>query len=193
VAAIAEHAARVFEDLGCQVTEVDRVMDEDPVDLWTSEFYAGVGVRLKKQLTQQRELLDPAVADMLKDALAQTSEAYYAKVFRRYELRDKMRLFFERFDLLLTPTLPCPAFDVGLNTPPHLQGRNAVDWVYYTYPFNLTGQPAASIPAGLTRAGLPVGLQMVARSHQETDIFRAAAAFEASQPWAGQQPPGIAT
>jgi Asp-tRNA(Asn)/Glu-tRNA(Gln) amidotransferase A subunit family amidase len=193
VAAIAERAARVFEDLGCQVTEVDRVMDEDPVDLWTSEFYAGVGVRLKKQLTQQRELLDPAVADMLKDALAQTSEAYYAKVFRRYELRDKMRLFFERFDLLLTPTLPCPAFDVGLNTPPHLQGRNAVDWVYYTYPFNLTGQPAASIPAGLTRAGLPVGLQMVARSHQETDIFRAAAAFEASQPWAGQQPPGIAT
>ena len=193
VAAIAERAARVFEDLGCQVIEVDRVMEEDPVDLWTSEFYAGVGVRLKKQLTEQRELLDPTVADMLKDALAQTSEAYYAKVFRRYELREKMRLFFERFDLLLTPTLPCPAFDVGLNTPPHLQDRNAVDWVYYTYPFNLTGQPAASIPAGWTRAGLPVGLQMVARSHQETDIFRAAAAFEASQPWSDKKPLSIAT
>ena len=193
VAAIAERAARVFEDLGCQVIEVDRVMEEDPVDLWTSEFYAGVGVRLKKQLTEQRELLDPTVADMLKDALAQTSEAYYAKVFRRYELREKMRLFFERFDLLLTPTLPCPAFDVGLNTPPHLQDRNAVDWVYYTYPFNLTGQPAASIPAEWTRTGLPVGLQMVARSHQETDIFRAAAAFEASQPWSDKKPLGIAT
>ena len=193
VAAIAERAARVFEDLGCQVIEVDRVMEEDPVDLWTSEFYAGVGVRLKKQLTEQRELLDPTVADMLKDALAQTSEAYYTKVFRRYELREKMRLFFERFDLLLTPTLPCPAFDVGLNTPPHLQDRNAVDWVYYTYPFNLTGQPAASIPAGWTRAGLPVGLQMVARSHQETDIFRAAAAFEASQPWSDKKPLSIAT
>ncbi len=193
VAAIAERAARVFEDLGCQVIEVDRVMEEDPVDLWTSEFYAGVGVRMKKQLTEQRELLDPTVADMLKDALAQTSEAYYAKVFRRYELREKMRLFFERFDLLLTPTLPCPAFDVGLNTPPHLQDRNAVDWVYYTYPFNLTGQPAASIPAGWTRAGLPVGLQMVARSHQETDIFRAAAAFEASQPWSDKKPLSIAT
>lgn len=188
VAEIAERAARVFMDLGCEVVEVDRVMDEDPVDLWTSEFYAGVGVRLKKQLTEQRELLDPAVADMLKNALAQSSESYYTKVFRRYELREKMRLFFERFDLLLTPTLPCAAFDVGLNTPPQLPDRNIVDWVYYTYPFNLTGQPAASIPAGWTRAGLPVGLQLVARSHQETDIFRAAAALEASQPWADQKP-----
>lgn len=189
VAAIAERAARVFADLGCEVVEIDRVLDEDPVAMWTSEFYAGVGVRLKKQLAEQRELLDPAVAEMLKDALAQSSEAYYTQVFRRYELRDKMRLFFEQFDLLLTPTLPCPAFDVGLNTPPQLPGRNIVDWVYYTYPFNLTGQPAGSIPAGWTRTGLPVGLQMVARSHHETDIFRAAAAFEASQPWGHRQPP----
>ena len=193
VAQIAERAARVFTDLGCEVVEIDNVMDADPVDMWTSEFYAGVGVRLKKQLAEQRELLDPAVAEMLKDALAQSSEAYYTQVFRRYELRDKMRLFFEKFDLLLTPTLPCAAFDVGLNTPPQLPGRNIVDWVYYTYPFNLTGQPAASIPAGCipavsvpassTLAGLPVGLQMVARSQCETDIFRAAAAFEAAQPW----------
>ena len=183
VAQIGERAARVFTDLGCEVVEIDNVMDADPVDLWTSEFYAGVGVRLKKQLAEQRELLDPAVAEMLKDALAQSSEAYYTQVFRRYELRDKMRIFFEKFDLLLTPTLPCAAFDVGLNTPPQLPGRNIVDWVYYTYPFNLTGQPAASIPAGWTLAGLPVGLQLVARSHCETDIFRAAAAFEAAQPW----------
>lgn len=188
VVAIAERAARVFADLGCEVIEIDHVMDEDPVELWTSEFYAGVGVRLKQQLTQQRDLLDPAVADMLKDALAQSSEAYYSRVFQRYALREKMRLFFERFDVLLTPTLPCVAFNVGQNTPPQLTGRNSVDWVYYTYPFNLTGQPAASIPAGWTRAGLPVGLQMVARSHQETDIFRAAAAFETSQPWSHRRP-----
>ena len=110
-------------------------------------------------------------------------------MFRRYELRDKMRIFFEKFDLLLTPTLPCAACDVGLNTPPQSPGRNIVDWVYYTYPFNLTGQPAASIPAGFTHAGLPVGLQMVARSHCETDIFRAATAFESAQPWGHRVPP----
>ena len=191
VAAIAERAAKVFVDLGCEVVEVEKVLDEDPVDLWVSEFYAGVGVRLKKQLTEQRELLDPAVADVLKDALRQTSEEYYTKVFRRYELREKMRVFFEPFDLLLTPALPCAAFDVGLNTPPQHADRSIVSWVYYTYPFNLTGQPAASIPAGFTRSGLPVGLQMVAKINHETDIFRAAAAYEALRPWADKMPPAF--
>ena len=191
VAELAERAAKVFVDLGCEVVEVEKVLDEDPVDLWVSEFYAGVGVRLKKQLTEQLELLDPAVADVLKDALRQTSEEYYTKVFRRYELREKMRVFFEPFDLLLTPALPCAAFDVGLNTPPQHADRSIVSWVYYTYPFNLTGQPAASIPAGFTRSGLPVGLQMVAKINHETDIFRAAAAYEAVRPWADKMPPAF--
>lgn len=191
VAELAERAAKVFVDLGCEVVEVEKVLDEDPVDLWVSEFYAGVGVRLKKQLAEQRELLDPAVADVLKDALRQTSEEYYTKVFRRYELREKLRVFFEPFDLLLTPALPCAAFDVGLNTPPQHADRSIVSWVYYTYPFNLTGQPAASIPAGFTRSGLPVGLQMVAKINHETDIFRAAAAYEAVRPWADKIPPAF--
>ena len=64
-----------------------------------------------------------------------------------------------------------------------------VSWVYYTYPFNLTGQPAASIPAGFTADGLPVGLQMVGRLNSEVDIFRAAAAFETARPWADKRPP----
>jgi len=188
VVEIVERAARRFEDLGCQVFEVDTVLDSDPVDLWISEFYAGVGVRLKKTLAEQREMLDPAVADVLKDALSQTSEEYYTKVFRRYELREKLRVFFEDYDLLLSPATPCAAFDVGLNMPPQLSDRNIVSWVYYTYPFNLTGQPAASIPAGFTREGLPVGLQMVARINCEVDIFRAAAAFEQAQPWFDRYP-----
>jgi aspartyl-tRNA(Asn)/glutamyl-tRNA(Gln) amidotransferase subunit A len=188
VAEIAQRSAQRFSEMGCEVVEVERVMTQDPIDLWVSEFYAGVGVRLKNQLVDQRELLDPAVADILGQALAQTSEAYYTRVFQRYELRETMRRFFEGFDLLLTPTLPCAAFDVGMNTPPQLPDRNLVSWVYYTYPFNLTGQPAASVPAGFTRGGLPVGLQMVARVHCETDIFRAAAALEACQPWADNRP-----
>jgi aspartyl-tRNA(Asn)/glutamyl-tRNA(Gln) amidotransferase subunit A len=188
VVEITRRAAAVFAELGCTVVEIDKVLDDDPVDLWVSEFYAGVGVRLKKVLAEQRELLDPAVAEVLKDALSQTSEAYYTKVFRRYELREKLRAFFDGFDLLLTPTTPTAAFDVGLNMPPTLSDRNIVSWVYYTYPFNLTGQPAASIPAGFTREGLPVGLQMVGRINSEVDIFRAAAAFEAARPWVDRYP-----
>ncbi len=188
VVEITRRAAAVFAELGCTIVEVDKVLDDDPVDLWISEFYAGVGVRLKKVLAEQRELLDPAVADVLKDALGQTSEAYYTKVFRRYELREKLRAFFDNYDLLLTPATPTAAFDVGLNTPPGLTDRNIVSWVYYTYPFNLTGQPAASIPAGFTRDGLPVGLQMVGKTNSEVDIFRASAAFEAARPWVQRYP-----
>jgi Asp-tRNA(Asn)/Glu-tRNA(Gln) amidotransferase A subunit family amidase len=188
VAEIVRNAAAVYSRLGCEVVEVENVLDADPVDLWISEFYAGVGVRLKKTLAEQRDLLDPAVADVLKDALAQTSEEYYTKVFRRYELREKLRMFFEEYDLLLSPVTPCPAFDVGLNTPPGYEDRNIVSWVYYTYPFNLSGQPAASVPAGFTADGLPVGIQLVSKINAEEDIFRAAAAFETAQPWIHRYP-----
>lgn len=191
VAVIFEKAVKIFEDLGCHVIEIDSFFESDPIELWMSEFYAGVGVRLKNTLRDQRELLDPAVASVLDNALSQTSEEYYTNVFKRYEFREKVRVFFEDFDLLLTPATPCAAFDVGLNTPPNLQDRNIVSWVYYTYPFNLTGQPAASIPAGFTKAGLPIGLQLVSKINSEVDIFRAASAFEAAQPWINLYPKNL--
>lgn len=178
-----EKAVKTFEDLGCTVIEVDSFFETDPVELWMSEFYAGVGVRLKDTLRDKREVLDPAVASVLDNALSQTSEEYYSNVFKRYDFREKVRVFFEDYDLLLTPATPCAAFDVGLNTPPNLTDRNIVSWVYYTYPFNLTGQPAASIPAGFTQTGLPIGLQLVSKINSEIDIFKAASAFESAQPW----------
>ncbi len=180
---IAEGAVRAFEDFGCSVELVEEVM-EDPVDMWNAEFYAGAGTRLKSALRNSRELLDPAVAEILEDALRGTVEEYYTKVFARYELREKVRRFFESYDLLLTPTLPVPPFEGGVNVPPELPDRSIVSWVYYTYPFNLTGNPAASIPCGFTDDHLPVGLQMVTGTNRETDLLRAAAAFEAARPWA---------
>ena len=182
VAAVTTSAARVFEDLGCHVEEVPAVMD-DPVEPWMSEFYAGIGTRLRRPLLEARSLLDPAVAEILERALEQSLERYYASVFQRYELRERLRAFFERYDLLVSPTLPVAAFDVGLNVPPELPDRGIVSWVSYTYPFNLTGQPAASLPCGITVGGLPVGLQLVARVNREVDILRAAAAFEAARPF----------
>jgi aspartyl-tRNA(Asn)/glutamyl-tRNA(Gln) amidotransferase subunit A len=175
-------AARQFEALGCQVELVERVFDRDPVDIWSAEFYAGVGTRLRPFLETQRELIDPAVADLLEQALRQNLRDYYAKVFERYALREKMRLFFGRYDLLLSPVLPVTSLDVGKNLPDHLGDRNLVSWVYYTYPFNLTGQPAATVCAGIASDGMPVGLQIVGRALGEFDVVRAAAAYERSQP-----------
>ncbi len=189
VLAVTEAAVKVFETLGCSVDLVETVMEDDPVDMWMAEFYAGVGTKLRGALEKSRDQLDPAVARMLDRALDQSLEAYYVEVFKRYDFREKIRSFFEEYDLLLTPTLPVPAFDVNLDVPPEFTDRNIVSWVYYTYAFNLTGQPAASVPAGFTSDGLPVGLQFVARINREIDIFRAAAAFEEARPWADKTPP----
>ncbi|MBA4741114.1 MAG: amidase [Azoarcus sp.] len=192
VLAIAERAALTFEQMGCIVERVDHIM-EDPGDLWMAEFYAGVGTRLRDVLVEQRGMLDPAVASVLDGALDQRLEDYYAKVFARYDFRERMRRFFMDYDLLLTPTLPVPAPLCGVEVPPETTDRNIVSWVYYTYPFNLTGQPAASIPCGMTAEGLPVGLQMVTRNLGEIDLLRAAAAFEEAQPWPVWEPRGLVT
>jgi aspartyl-tRNA(Asn)/glutamyl-tRNA(Gln) amidotransferase subunit A len=188
VAAIAGDAARAFEALGCNVELVDKVFD-DPIDLWMAEFYAGVGTRLKKTLAEQRELIDPAVVSVLDGALDQTIDAYYGRVFGRYEFREKVRQFFENYDLLMTPTTPVTAFELGRDVPPELEGANIVSWIAYTYPVNLCGLPAASVPCGFTQEGLPVGLHIVAKALGETDILRAAAAFEQARPWADKKPP----
>lgn len=180
IAAITQRAAETLANLNADVEPVADVM-EDPVDLWTAEFYAGVGTRLRQTVQDAPEMLDAGVLAVLRQALAQDMLGYYDKVFARYAFREKMRAFFERYDLLVTPTLPVAAFDVGLDVPPGHEDRNIVSWVSFTYPFNLTGQPAASLPVGLTQAGLPVGLQLVAPSHDEGVIFDLAARYEAAQ------------
>jgi aspartyl-tRNA(Asn)/glutamyl-tRNA(Gln) amidotransferase subunit A len=188
VVAVIDAAAKTFETLGCIVEPVEAVFEADPVEIWSAEFYASIGTRLAPMVEKQRDLLDPAVADILETAVRQDLRTYYTRVFERYALRERMRLFFERYDLLLSPTLPVAALDAGKNVPDHLADRDLVSWVYYTYPFNLTGQPSATVCAGFSD-GMPVGLQLVGRALGEYDVVRAAAAFEATQPV--RRPPNL--
>jgi aspartyl-tRNA(Asn)/glutamyl-tRNA(Gln) amidotransferase subunit A len=99
------------------------------------------------------------------------------------------------FDLLLTPQMPCGAWSVD-EAPREIGGRpvspdSIFDRLPFTFPFNGTGWPAASVPCGFTAEGLPVGLQIVAPWHQDALCLRAAAAFEAVQPWAALRPPAL--
>jgi aspartyl-tRNA(Asn)/glutamyl-tRNA(Gln) amidotransferase subunit A len=129
-------------------------------------------------LEKQRDLLDPAVADVLDMAIAQEMRSYYQTVFERYAFREHLRRFFERYDILLSPVIPVSSLDVGRNMPDTLTDRNLVSWVFYTYPFNLTGQPAAAVCAGFASDGMPVGLQIVGRSLAEADVVAVAAMAE---------------
>ena len=114
---------------------------------------------------------------------------YFGQLFARYEFREKMRRFFERYDLLLSPTLPCAAFGRGSR---HAAGpRRAQHRLLGLLHLSLQpDRPAGGVyPGGLHRlTGLPVGLQMVAGINREVDILRAAAAFEEAAPWADRRP-----
>ncbi len=175
-------AVRQLQARGARVDLVEQVFDTDPCDLWTAEFYAGVGTRLRPFLETQRELLDPAVADILDHALAQDLRTYYARVFERYALRDKIRTFFESYDVLISPVLPVTSVPAGRDIPDGMADRNLLSWVYYTYPFNLTGQPAATVCAGIAADRMPVGMQIVGRALGEADVVRVAAEVERLHP-----------
>ncbi|MFO1413314.1 MAG: amidase family protein [Burkholderiales bacterium] len=188
VRALAEAAANAFARLGCTVEEVEAPFGADSADLWSAEFYAGIAARLATVYRERPEVLDPELAAVIAHANSVGAEAYYRSVAARYEFRERVRRFFETYDLLLSPTLPVAGVPAGVAIPQGFADRNIVTWVCYTYPFNLTGQPAASVPAGFTADGLPVGLQIVARPWREDTLFAAAAAYEAACPWDARHP-----
>lgn len=189
VATLAERSVQRLEVNGAKVERLDTVFSTDPAELWNSEFYAGAGHKLKKFLSESPDLLDPAVVDALQSALhRQTTEQYIENVFRRYDLREQFRALLETYDVLVTPTLPVADLDAGCNIPPGHEDRNIVTWSSYTYPFNLTGNPAVSIPCGPAASGMPVGLQVVAKMHREVDLFRVAGLLEQDSPWPRHAP-----
>jgi aspartyl-tRNA(Asn)/glutamyl-tRNA(Gln) amidotransferase subunit A len=99
-----------------------------------------------------------------------------------------MRVFMESYDLLVTPTLPIPAFDAGLLAPAEDEHGKWTNWTPFSFPFNLTQQPAASVPCGFTQEGLPAGLHIVGRMFDDTTVLRAAHAYEQSHAWYKARP-----
>ena len=119
-----------------------------------------------------------------------TARDYLRAMNRVHAYWQEVRLFLERFDLLLTPTTAVPPSRSATGVPREIAGQavSVLGWMPFTYPFNLTGQPAASVPAGFTEDGLPVGLQIVGRRHADRTVLAAAAAFEAACPWRERHP-----
>ncbi|MBI3456987.1 MAG: amidase [Candidatus Rokubacteria bacterium] len=186
VARLTAAAARRFGELGCHVEEVPRVSD-DPHSCWYVLFNAGLAARLASYLGEYRDRMSPSLVPLLEEARALTGPDVVRATTDRAAFSEGMRRFFETYDLLLTPTLPVPAFGAEEDAPPG--APSILSWGAFTYPFNLTMQPAATAPCGFTAEGLPVGLQIVGRRLADPVVLAASAAFEAVQPWARKRPP----
>jgi aspartyl-tRNA(Asn)/glutamyl-tRNA(Gln) amidotransferase subunit A len=182
-------AARVFRELGCRVEEIDPGWPS-PFAAWRAIFAGGIAARLAPY-TGERDKIDAGLLRIVDEALKSPPTAFVQAFFDRHAWLAYPRRLFESYDLLLTPTLARPAFAVGLDNATEIAGRPVPEWAWspFTYPFNLTGQPAASVPCGFTKGGLPIGLQVVGRRFDDATVLRASAAFEAARPWAQTRPP----
>ncbi len=184
----AETAARAFAEIGVTVEEANPDLGDPSVILKTLYGGAQAGAHAARS-PEQKAQMDPDLVAYAEASAGLSVVEYLRAVAARQAMVDALRRFFERYDLLLTPTLCLPAFPLGVVGPSEVAGRKVthLGWTL-CYPFNYSGQPAVSVPAGWTATGLPVGLQIVGRRLEDALVLRAAATFEALRPWATRRP-----
>jgi len=189
VAGVVRKAAEAFQQLGCAVEDVKISWPDtrEMIHLMWNAHYAGNYV---SHLEAFRSRMDPGLVAALEDGRRYSAEAYVEMRGRKHGYCDAVRAFFDGYDLLLTPTVSVAAFEVGRLNPAHFPQHewDWFPWAGFSYPFNFTGQPAATVPAGFTPSGMPVGLQIVGRRLADLQVLQASAAFEEARPWASKRP-----
>jgi aspartyl-tRNA(Asn)/glutamyl-tRNA(Gln) amidotransferase subunit A len=179
VLSVVQKAIKVFEDLGARVEEKHPGFD-NPGPVFQTHWFSGAAFLMKG--VKNPNLCDPGLLEVAAQGEKITAQDLLDAQQKRGALGVQMNLFHRDYDLLLTPTLAVPAFDVGQEFPQTSGGKRWTDWTPFSYPFNLTQQPAASVPCGFTSAGLPVGLQIVGPRYADALVLRAARAFESARP-----------
>ena len=180
VAALVGRAVAVLQSLGAHVEEVARPF-EDPTDTFRVHFFAGIAHSVRNLDAAKLALLDAGLSRVFEQARKVTLTDYMSAIDRRAALGRETRAFHEKYDLLVTPTLAVAPFEAGRIAPPGYD-EDWIAWTPFTYPFNLTGQPAATVPCGFVADDRPVGLQIVGAMYQDHVVLRAAQAYFETQP-----------
>lgn len=186
-------AVKVFEkDLGCKV-EIAHPGFDNPYGAFWGLVACETDLKgMRAMVAKHGAQMTPHLVDFI--TRPWQAEDFTNAIVTRKGVVNKMAAFMQKYDLLLTPTLACPPFQLHIQGPEKIQGRmvDRWEWLNFTYIMNMTGQPAASIPAGFTKDGLPIGLQIVGRHLDDPTVLRASACFEAARPWADKWPPLLA-
>jgi aspartyl-tRNA(Asn)/glutamyl-tRNA(Gln) amidotransferase subunit A len=180
VAARVEAAVKTMAAIGAEVEEIDPALPDHAEAMLV--MWSTAAAKLRTMLPQDRlELLDPGLKDMMAIGQRYTLNDWYAADAVRMAMGRAMGEFHQRFDVLVTPMMPLPAFKAGQDLSEPGQ-KTWMDWSPFTYPFNMTGQPAASVPCGFASDGLPVGLHIVGPMYGEAVVLRVARGFERAMP-----------
>jgi len=181
VAAVVEAAIHHLADAGAEVVEATPPM-ASPLEIFKAHWYTGAAFALGQLPPEKAALLDPGLREVIAAGQRYTLRDYQEAVAARGAYGVAMNAFMADFDFLVTPTLAVPAFTAGSIAPAGWDAENWLMWTPFTWPFNLTQQPAGTVPCGLTAEGLPVGLQVIGRMHDDTGVLQAMAAFEKRSP-----------
>ena len=154
--------------------------------IWTSGF----AYSSKKLFKEWEDKLDPELVQNIRNGLSYSVEDIKTAELNREFIYDNICKHFKQFDILITPTLACPAFRLGISNAEMINGIpvGPGSWMHYTYPFNMSGHPAASIPCGWSSDGLPIGMQIVGNRFDELMVLQVSKAFEEICPWQGKKP-----
>ncbi len=191
VDALVGKAVAALRELGAQVEEIDLAL-QDPIDIMQPLWAVALAMAVQPLTAEQRTLMDQPMLELAKPGFDISALEYRALEKQRETLARRMNLFHQQYDLLITPQLATTAFAINHEVPPDTGMRRWWEWSPFTYPFNLTQQPAATVPCGFAANALPVAMQIVGAKFQETKVLRAARAYERVQPFRMPAPPAPA-
>ena len=181
VAALVDAAVRELEALGAFVDQVDPGF-EDPLDISTGLWFVASKTVYDSLGPEGQAVTDPDFAAQAAQGAEFSAQDVQLLTLKRNALGTSMRLFMTQYDVLVTPAVAIPAFEARPAGAVPMTPESMLSWTPFSYPFNLTQQPAITVPCGLTSAGLPVGLQIVGRAHDDVTVLRAARAYESAHP-----------
>jgi aspartyl-tRNA(Asn)/glutamyl-tRNA(Gln) amidotransferase subunit A len=182
VAALVDTAVNDLRTLGAEVTEIDLAL-QDPIETMQPLWSVALAIAVQPMSDAQRALVEPALLALAQPGFRVSALEYRALEKQRETLGRRMNLLHQHYDLLVTPQLATTAFAVNHEVPPGNGMKRWWEWSPFTYPFNLTQQPAATVPCGFASNGLPVAMQMVGAKFRDTEVLRAARAFERVRPF----------